>query len=162
MNLLYRETYTLHFAPETTIQEVKTEMNLLSKLESLAQIPLFVSKKLEDECSLADNSIGEGSIVHLVRRQPGGTTAPHRITFPDISDTLDLRKKIHLTEPAPPDGVNSPGTNTECACNYTPTHRASCKKAFNTLAFSQAFFTCPTRGESDSITPITVRFWRCK
>ncbi|KAK3836669.1 MAG: ubiquitin-related domain-containing protein, partial [Linnemannia elongata] len=72
VNVLYGESYTLHFAPETTIHEVKTVMHLLSGLETSAQILIFAGKKLEDECSLADYGMGEGSIVHLVRRRPGG------------------------------------------------------------------------------------------
>lgn len=161
VNVLYGESYTLHFAPETTIHEVKTVMHLLSGLETSAQILIFAGKKLEDECSLADYGMGEGSIVHLVRRRPGGRAAPLGIIFLDISDTSGLRK-INPPEEALPGGATSPGTNIECACNCTPTHRVVCKKAFGTLDLSQALFTCPNCGGSDGITPITVGFMRCK
>lgn len=161
VNVLYGETYTLHLAPETTIQEVKTVMHLLSGVEISAQILIFAGKKLEDECSLLDYDVGEGSIVHLIRRRPGGRTAPHGIIFLDVSDTSGLRK-IHPSEPAPSGGVTSPGTNIECACNCTPTHRVVCERAFGTLALTQALFTCPNCGGSDGITPITVGFMRCK
>ncbi|KAH7034475.1 hypothetical protein BKA57DRAFT_185335 [Linnemannia elongata] len=161
VNVLYGETYTLHFAPETTISEVKTVLHLLSGLVPSAQILIFAGKKLEDECSLTNYGIGEGSIIHLVRRRPGGAAAPHCITFSDISDTSGLRK-IETTEPLPPGSITFPGTNVECVCNCTSTHRVVCKKAFGTLTLSESFFVCPNCGESDGIIPVTVGFRRCK
>ncbi|KAF9148487.1 hypothetical protein BG015_009783 [Linnemannia schmuckeri] len=161
VNVLYGDSYTLHFSPDTTIKDVKTMMHLLTGLDSSAQTLIFAGKKLENECTLAEYSIIDGSIIHLIRRLPGGTTAPHNIIFSDISDTSGLRL-VHRPSTALPGGVTLPGTNIECACNCTTTHRVVCKKAFGTLELSRAMFVCPNCGESDGITPITVGFMRCK
>ncbi|KAG0313191.1 hypothetical protein BGZ97_010427 [Linnemannia gamsii] len=69
---------------------------------------------------------------------------------------------IKFSEKAPPGRIGSPGTNVECKCDCTTSHRVICMKSFGTLEIAQAVFVCPNCGLSNSITPVTVGFILCK
>lgn len=157
VNVLRGETYTLHFSPDTAIEDIKALLSLLTDHPPSAQTLIFEGKKLEDGCRLSDYSIVDGSIVHLVRRLCSGSVAaaPPGIVFADVSDTSGFRK-VHFSEYA------TPGTNIECECKCTLTRRVICKESFGTLELSQATFACPVCGELEGITPVTVGFMRCK
>ncbi|KAF9123548.1 hypothetical protein BGW39_008889 [Mortierella sp. 14UC] len=114
----------------------------------------------EDSRTLADYHIKKDSNLHFVMLLRGGGTL-RGMVFSDVSDISNVRK-IQFSKDAPPGRVATSGTNIECECECTPTHRVICRKPFGTLELSGESSTCPNCLQSENIVPATVGFLTCQ
>ncbi|KAK3806693.1 MAG: hypothetical protein J3Q66DRAFT_406830 [Benniella sp.] len=115
---------------------------------------------LDEEEVLGSYGLGDCSTVHVVSRLPGGL-ARKGIQFVDVSDT----SAVHICKTAktgPRGYVCAPGTNIECQCECTPSHRVICQQDFGILELAETLFRCPNCEQVNKIRPITVGFHRCK
>jgi hypothetical protein len=121
---------------------------------------VFMRMVLEGRLTLLDYGIQNNSTLFLILKLRGGGTLP-AIEFSDVSDASGVYK-IQFSETAPRGRVTTAGTNVECQCRCTPTHRVICMMGKGSVELSRDILTCPNCGRSDGITPITVGFVHCK
>ncbi|KAF8942027.1 hypothetical protein BGZ47_006951 [Haplosporangium gracile] len=81
--------------------------------------------------------------------------------FSDVSVASNVHK-VDFSTSAPPGRVAAPGTNVECECACTPSHRVICIKTFGSLELPDTTFVCPNCNLHDMIVPVTVGFMSCK
>lgn len=61
---------------ETTIQQVKEQIQQKTNLSPAMQRLIFAGKQLQDDCTLADYKIEQENMIHLVSRLFGGMFHP--------------------------------------------------------------------------------------
>ncbi|KAF9919847.1 hypothetical protein FBU30_010464 [Linnemannia zychae] len=121
---------------------------------------IFQTVEMQHESLINDLGVRNGSTIHVVLRLRGGGITPG-LVFSDVSDTSNVRK-VHFSQNAPPGRYAAPGTNVECECVCTPTHRVICPRNFGTLELTDETFVCPNCRKSDKIIPVTVGFMECR
>ncbi|KAG0361826.1 hypothetical protein BGX24_005268, partial [Mortierella sp. AD032] len=121
---------------------------------------IYEGKEVWDDSILHEMGIRADCTLHVVLRLRGGGNLPG-IVFSDVSDTSNVRK-VQFSQNAPRGRFAAPGTNVECNCACTPTHKIICTKSYSTLELSESTFECPNCNRTDAIVPVTVGFMQCK
>ena len=83
------QTFTLHVKPFDTIRTVKARIQDCEGFPTDHQRLIWNGRSLENNRTLSDYNIGEGSTVHLVLRLRGGGSGP--VSFADVADSGSLR-----------------------------------------------------------------------
>lgn len=106
------KTITLEVEFSDTIEKIKQKIEDKEGLPPDIQTLIYDGKRLKDDRTLKDYSIGRESTVHLIARLRGGGPAP--LTFADLRAENEL--KIAFNPAAPPWGLVAPGLNLRGFC----------------------------------------------
>ncbi|KAI7823194.1 ubiquitin-related domain-containing protein [Gamsiella multidivaricata] len=162
MRTLTGKTIHLTCNRQDIIMDIKTMVQEMEGIPPDQQRLIFAGERLEDEDTLEDYNIADGSILHLVLRLRGGGHAPGiGLKFSDVSELSGVRR-YEFSLSVPPGRTVLPGTNVECKCKCSSSYRVICPKRFGAIELSKEQFTCPNCKSSKRITPVTVGFVRCK
>ncbi|KAK3833139.1 MAG: hypothetical protein JOS17DRAFT_741632 [Linnemannia elongata] len=144
------------------ISDIKVLIEPLENSPPDLQRLIFAGKQLDDTKTLQDYNIKKDATFHLVLRLRGcGSGITPGIIFADVSNNSNVRK-IKFSEHAPRGRIACAGTNVECNCACTPSHKVICAMKFGSLELVDTTFVCPNCDQYDSIVPVTVGFMSCK
>jgi hypothetical protein len=148
----------------TTVEDVKHLIQKKAEIAPIHQKLTYAGRQLEDSRSLLYYNIVEGSVLRLTTTPPlrNHLTLLAGIVYDDgLGESFGIRK-VRFTNDAPRGRVITNGTNVECKCKCTPTHRVICQKSLGIFEATGDTLVCPNCGKSDKITSIAVGFIKCK